>query len=282
MGVMQPLLLPRGVQKGGWVGTGVTHLLALDASQPGEPRFALPNTPRRHTASTHTVGRPSGTGEGGSAPPYSPAAPAAATLAPAHPRAPRRDPAAARRGHGHRRTGRSPPARAGRGHGSGGARGAARRAGRGGQRDGHSPSPLLSRGCRGLPGEETEGLDRVPPAWAGWCSVSPLLRLGTSQPAPRPPPSPTLSPLGPMGPGLSWEGVNKERALWMLREDPALPSNPRACPQAPVSGLTETPSLPGAPGAPLGPGLPGSPVAPSIPSEMVGHTSHGSPCPRGQ
>lgn len=27
--------------------------------------------------------------------------------------------------------------------------------------------------------------------------------------------------------------------------------------------------------------MPGSPVAPSIPSETVGHTSHGSPCPRG-
>lgn len=52
-------------------------------------------------------------------------------------------------------------------------------------------------------------------------------------------------------------------------------------PPRPQFRLTETPSLPGAPGAPLGPGLPGGPVTLSIPSAMVGHTSHGSPCPVG-
>lgn len=68
----------------------------------------------------------------------------------------------------------------------------------------------------------------------------------------------------------------------MLRQDPALPSTPHTRSQVPGFRLTETPSLPGTPGTPLGPGLPGSPVAPSTPSEMVGHTSHGSPCPQGQ
>ena len=179
------------------VGFGVTHLLALDAGQPGEPRFALLIAPHSYTPAAPWTLRH---GRGGLSPAYSPAA------APARPRAPRRDPAAARPGRGHRRTGRNPPARAGRGVGSGGCP----RSGRGARRDRHSPSRLSSRGCRGLPGEGREELAWELPGWmvlsippSGWGRASAPLR----------PPSPTLSPLGPAGPGLSWGGGDEEGAL---------------------------------------------------------------------
>lgn len=256
---------------------GVTHLFALDAGQRGEPRFTLPNALCGHTPSTHAA--PPAQERGGLSPTYSPAAPAAAVPAP--PQAPGWDPAAARRGRGRRRTGRSPPARAGRGHGSGGPWGLP--AGRGAGVEGRTLtfSPFIPW-MPGSPwgGNRGAGLGAASTGWAA--AQHPPAPAGAEPAHPLGPTSPTLSPLGPTGPGLSWGGGNKAGALGMLGRDPALPSTPHARSQAPGFRLTETPSLPGTPGTPLGPGLPGSPVAPSTPSEMVGHTSHGSPCPRGQ
>lgn len=161
----------RGYRKGG-MDVGATHLLALDARQPGEPCFTL-RTPRavthQHPHSPGEPGNPSNMEWGGLSPLYSLVA-----LVLVHPGAPRWNPAAVQRGHGHRRTGRSPPARAGRGQGSGGAWGCTPSK-QVGQRDRHSPSPLSSLGCQHLPGEEKEEQGWVLLGQAGCHSVSPQL-----------------------------------------------------------------------------------------------------------
>lgn len=167
---------------------GVTHLLTLDASQPGEPRFALPNAPWLHTqhqCSPRAAGAPLQHGRGGLSPAYSPAAPAAGVPGPAHHRAPQRDPAAARRGRGHRRTGRSPPARAGRGHGSGGLQGLPAKWVGGTEGWSLTFSPFIPW-MPGSPwgGNRGAGLGAASTSWM--VLGVPQLRLGTSQSAPQP------------------------------------------------------------------------------------------------
>lgn len=170
----QLLLLSRGVQKAG-VGVGVTHLLALDARQPREPRFALRTPVRSHTQHPCSPGgtrEPPRHGMGESRPPVLTGSPGAGS--PWSPSVGPRSSAARTRASQDRQ---ESPCEGREGTGLRGGRGCtpSRWVGR---RDGHSPSPLSSLGCQRLPGEEKEELGWVLPGRAECHLVSPNSNWG--------------------------------------------------------------------------------------------------------